>query len=236
MSNNSYFQFCPIAMAAEQLESRWTMLILRELCLGSSRFNQIRRGVPRMSPTLLSKRLKEMEDNGLIVRSSINETSEFLDYKLTPAGEDLSTIILDLGVWSKKHTDANKNLANTDVALLMWDIRRNLHAEHFPLDAGVVQVQFTDAAEKHRNWWMIFSAQEEPDVGPIEPPQEVDLFLKTDVRTLTAVWLGYNNLDAEVQANNIQLMGQKCLQESLPRWFGPGAFAHVEYNGVVSQD
>jgi DNA-binding HxlR family transcriptional regulator len=228
MSNNSYFQFCPIAMAAELLESRWTMLIIRELCLGSSRFNQLRRGVPRMSPTLLSKRLRELEDKGILARSASDQTPEYHEYELTPAGQDLSKVILDIGIWSKKHLDAYKSLANTDVTLLMWDIKRNLHAEHFPLDNGVVQVHFTDAAEKHRNWWMIFTEQDDPDVGPIEPPQEVDLYLKTDVRTLTAVWLGYNNLSEEVHAKNVQLMGQICLQESLPKWFGPGAFAHIE--------
>ena len=228
MPQKSYFQFCPIAMAAEILESRWTMLILRELCLGSTRFNQIRRGVPRMSPTLLSKRLKEMEDNGLIGRSTINQTSDFLEYKLTPAGQDLTKVILDLGCWSKKHTDANKNLANTDAALLMWDIRRNLHPEHFPLDSGVVQIHFADTIKKHRNWWMIFTDTATPDVGPIEPAEEVNLYIKTDILSLTAIWLGYKDWHGAMNSGQIQLVGRECLIKSLPKWLGPGAFANVQ--------
>ena len=124
-SPGSYGQFCPVAMAAEIVCSRWTALVLRELLCGSTRFNDLRRGVPLMSPTLLSKRLKELEEAGVIVAVPTRQPGVF-DYKLTKAGEDLRPVVMSLGIWGQRWIESSLSLKNLDPSLLMWDMRRSL--------------------------------------------------------------------------------------------------------------
>src|SRR5690606_13174089 len=107
----SYGQFCPVAMAAEIVCSRWTLLVVRELLCGSTRFNGLRRGVPLMSPTLLSKRLKELERAGVVTAVPTGQPGVF-DYKLTPAGEDLRGVVMSLGLWGQRWVDSNLTLRN----------------------------------------------------------------------------------------------------------------------------
>src|SRR5262245_1915603 len=129
-SLGSYGQFCPVAMAAEVVCSRWTALVLRELMCGSTRFNDIRRGVPRMSPTLLSKRLKELERAGIVeIRATGSGTVE---YHLTESGEDLRSVIMNLGIWGQRWVEAQVTLKNLDPSLLMWDMRRGLNPSPIP--------------------------------------------------------------------------------------------------------
>ena len=96
MDRGGYGQFCPVSMAAEVFCSRWTALVLRELLSGTTRFNDLRRGVPRMSPALLSKRLKELEKAGIV---SVARNGGTVEYRLTPAGEDLRDVVMGLGFW-----------------------------------------------------------------------------------------------------------------------------------------
>ena len=127
----SYGQFCPIAMAAEVFCSRWTALVVREMLCGSTRFNDLRRGVPRMSPTLLSKRLKGLEEAGVIVARKTKQPG-VLEYKLTEAGEELRGIIMSLGVWGQHWVESSLSLKNLDPSLLMWDMRRTIAPAAMP--------------------------------------------------------------------------------------------------------
>lgn len=102
MANASYQQFCPVAMAAEVLCNRWTVVLLRELCAGSTRFNDLRRGLPRMSPALLSTRLKELEAHGILNRVLVRKTPELYEYRLTSAGRELETVIMAIGIWGHR--------------------------------------------------------------------------------------------------------------------------------------
>ena len=129
--SGSYGQFCPVAMAAEIICSRWTALVLRELLCGSTRFNDLRRGVPRMSPTLLSKRLKELERAGVIVAVPTGQPG-VVEYQLTEAGEDLRGIVMSLGIWGQRWVESQLSLKNLDPSLLMWDMRRSLDPTPLP--------------------------------------------------------------------------------------------------------
>lgn len=126
MTQGSYKQFCPVAMAAEVLCTRWTPILLRELLAGSSRFNDLRRGVPRMSPALLSQRLKELEHAGIVERKRARDANVF-EYHLTKAGRELEPIITGFGVWGQRWIRSELSLEQLDVQLLMWDMRRNLN-------------------------------------------------------------------------------------------------------------
>src|SRR3954453_45254 len=121
----TYGQFCPVAMAAEVLTERWTPLIVRELLCGSTRFNDLRRGVPLMSPSLLSKRLKTLERVGVVERDGA-------DYRLTPAGGELRPLIEALGVWGQRWSRGDVEAKHYDASLLMWDIHRSIAMDRLP--------------------------------------------------------------------------------------------------------
>ena len=127
MAEGSYRQFCPVAMAAEVLCTRWTVVLLRELVAGSTRFNELRRGVPRMSPALLSRRLKDLEAAGIVAREASRSESGAFEYRLTASGRELGPIVEAFGIWGQRRIEADLSLQHLDVQLLMWDMRRNLN-------------------------------------------------------------------------------------------------------------
>lgn len=132
MPDGSYNQFCPVAMAAEVLGARWTLLLLRELVSGSTRFNDLRRGVPRMSPALLSKRLKELESAGIVSRAPVSREPGLYEYRLTEAGRELKPVIDAIGCWGQRWIDLEASLEKLDPNLLMWDMRRNIDPKPMP--------------------------------------------------------------------------------------------------------
>src|ERR1700709_444435 len=154
MTQGSYKQFCPVAMAAEILCTRWTVVLLRELVAGSTRFNELRRGVPRMSPALLSQRLKELEVAGIVARKLGSETGVF-EYRLTAAGRELGPIVEAFGVWGQRRIETNLSLQHLDVQLLMWDMRRNLNTTPMPARRSVVQFAYPELSSAQRCWWLI---------------------------------------------------------------------------------
>jgi DNA-binding HxlR family transcriptional regulator len=217
-----YGQFCPLAMAAEVLCTRWTMLILRELCAGSTRFNELRKGVPLMSPTLLSKRLKELENCGVIERVRTAEPGVF-DYRLTAAGQDLKPIVFGMGTWGQRWVEAQYSLKNLDPSLLMWDMRRNLNPTPMPHKCCVVQFLYPELTSKQRYWLVVDRGAVE--LCQIDPGFEVDLYVVGDLRTMTAIWMGLTTVRAEVQAGRLKLTGDTDLKRSMQTWLGLSTFA-----------
>src|SRR5215468_3270576 len=181
MTDSGYNQFCPVAMAAEILGSRWTLVLLRELVAGSTRFNELRRGVPRMSPALLSKRLKELEAAGIVARTKVQGEPGAWDYRLTDAGRDLKPVVEAVGVWGHRWVETEASLRNLDPNLLMWDIRRNIDPQPLPRRRSVIQVIFNDLKEAQRNWWLLVTPDEETDLCSVDPGFDVDLYIATDL-------------------------------------------------------
>src|SRR5690242_14121552 len=147
----TYHQFCPVAKAMELLDERWTMLVVRELLLGSRRFNDLRRGVPRMSPTLLSKRLHELTAAGLVERRS---TDGEVGYALTAAGEELRPVVEAIGAWGMRWTGRLGD-RDLDPKLLLWDMHRSVDAEALPAGRTVLQFSFPELAGRARTWWLV---------------------------------------------------------------------------------
>ena len=139
MAQPGYKQFCPLAMAAEVLCTRWTMVLMRELMAGSTRFNDLRRGVPKMSPTLLSQRLKELEQSGIVERRALQSEKGVFEYRLTEAGRDIGPVVEAMGFWGQKWVESELSLKNLDPSLLMWDMRRNPNPEPLPKTRTVIQ-------------------------------------------------------------------------------------------------
>ena len=219
----SYGQFCPVAMAAEVVCSRWTALVIREMLCGSTRFNDLRRGLPLMSPTLLSKRLKELEHAGVIktvptVQSGVSE------YKLTEAGEDLRTVVMSLGIWGQRWVDSNLTLKNLDPSLLMWDMRRSLDPTPLPPRRVAINFIFPEVPPAKRSWWLVIDAGK-VDLCGTDPGFEIDLYVRSSLRSMTSVWMGLSGVHEEIKGGQIELIGDKSVAQSMQQWLGLSAFA-----------
>ncbi len=225
MTQGSYRQFCPVAMAAEILCTRWTVVLLRELLAGSTRFNDLRRGVPRMSPALLSQRLKELEVAGVINRKALRSEVGVSEYSLTAAGRELAPLVEAFGVWGQRWVESELSLQNLDVSLLMWDMRRGLNTTPMPDRRSVIQFQYPDLAAARRYWWLIVAPGHEVDLCSVDPGFDVDLYVSTDLRTMTEVWMGYETTRRAQAAKSMVLTGDKKLAADIQTWLGLSPFA-----------
>lgn len=220
----SYGQFCPVAMAAEIVCSRWTALIVRELLCGTHRFNDLRRGVPRMSPTLLSKRLKDLEDAGIVltVRDSQTGTAE---YHLTEAGEDLRPIIMALGFWGQRWVESQVSLRNLDPSLLMWDMRRNINPTPLPKKRCVISFHYPELDAARSSYWLVVDPDGGVDLCSHDPGYEVDLFVTSSLRSMTSIWMGLTTVAGEIADGRIELDGDRAIVQTMQEWLGLSPFA-----------
>jgi DNA-binding HxlR family transcriptional regulator len=215
-------------MAAEIICSRWTLLVLRELVLGSTRFNELRRGLPSMSPALLSKRLKDLEAAGVIIHTAADREPGVLEYRLTEAGNELRPVIEAIGVWGHRWVTTEATLRNLDANLLMWDIRRNINTDPMPTCRNTIQFIFNDRPSSERNYWLIVDPGYEVDLCLVDPGFDVDLYVSTDLRTLTEIWLGYAAIGPVAEDGRLILTGNSKLAASLRKWMKLSAFANVQ--------
>src|SRR3954447_265396 len=225
MTVGSYRQFCPVAMAAEILCARWTVVLLRELIAGSTRFNELRRGVPRMSPALLSQRLKELEAAGIVTRRASASERGITEYLLTTAGRELGPIVEAFGIWGQRRIEADLSLQHLDVQLLMWDMRRNLNTTPMPKKRSVVQFSYPELSAAQRSWWLIVDPKESVDLCSIDPGFDVDLYVSVDLRTMTAIWMGLDTVRAAIASRRMMLTGNRQLASAMQSWLGLSPFA-----------
>lgn len=219
---DGYGQFCPIAKAAEVFDQRWTLLVLRELVAGSTRFNDIHRGVPRMSRSLLSKRLTQLTAEGLVVRRELDDGPV---YELTAAGEELEPIMDTIGEWGIRWLDSLSD-EDLDPAFLLWDVRRSVDASALPEGRTVLALTFCDLEPELRNWWLLLSA-DEVEVCEDDPGYPVDVALTIPARTFVRVWRGDVGWGAALRAAPTRLQGPEHLRRQLPDWFQLSHFASV---------
>jgi DNA-binding HxlR family transcriptional regulator len=219
---SSYHQFCPVSKAMELLDERWTMLVIRELVTGSQRFNDLRRGLPRMSPALLSKRLSQLARAGLIER---HVGGNEVQYLLTPAGEELQPIIEALGAWGIRWI-GHLGEEDLDPSLLLWDMHRNVDHTSVPKGRTVVHFQFPDVPAPSRRWWLVITV-DDADVCDTDPGHDVNLTVTADLRCLTQIWRGDLSWSDALRSGTIALHGPSALGRALPNWFTPSRFASV---------
>jgi DNA-binding HxlR family transcriptional regulator len=231
MNQPGYKQFCPVAMAAELLCTRWTMVLLRELVAGSTRFNDLRRGVPKMSPTLLSQRLKELEVAGVIERKALKSEKGVFEYRMTEAGKDLRPVVEAMGFWGQKWVEARRSLKNLDPSLLMWDMRRNLNPAPLPDRRTVIEFLYPQLPVSKRFWWLVVEKQGEVDLCWSDPGFDVDLYVSTDLRTMTAIWMGLTTIAKE--GDKVVLTGDQDIARKMQTWLGLSPFA-VERKRVAA--
>jgi DNA-binding HxlR family transcriptional regulator len=219
---NLYGQFCPVSMASEVFCTRWTPLVVRELLCGSTRFNDIRKGVPKMSPSLLSKRLKELELAGVI--RTVETERGTLEYHLTQSGEELRPLVIGIGNWGQRWVESRLSLRNLDPSLLMWDIRRNFDPEPKPDRRCTIQFLYPELNENLRDWWLLVDA-EGTDLCRTDPGFDVDILVTADLRAMTSVWMGLSRLSDEMEAGAVQVDATPTLRARLTSWIKLSVFA-----------
>lgn len=217
-----YRQYCPVSKAMELLDERWTMLVIRELVIGSERFNDLRRGLPRMSPTLLSTRLQQLERAGIVER---RVTGKDVRYALTDAGNELRPVVEAVGSWGVRWIGELGDV-DLDPKLLVWDMHRNVDAAAIPSGRTVVQVRFPDAPRGQRDFWLVLTS-EETDVCDFDPGYDVAVTITSSLRTLTAVWRGDLDWSAALRSGSLEVQGPEALRRAVPTWFTLSAFAAV---------
>ena len=228
----SYGQYCPVARAAEVLSQRWTVLLLRDLLGGIRRFNELRKGVPLMSPSLLSKRLKELEKFGLVVRRP-SAGGNIMEYIPTPAAAELRPMIYLMGAWGQRWLRTSLSNEELDVGLLMWDVSLRVDPAQFGSGRTVIKFEFSDRPRlKKDNWWLdewwLVMTNGESDLCAQAPGFDVDLFVVSDLRTMTEVWMGYIPLEETLRTGAIELHGSRPLAETFERWWPLSVHTQIE--------
>lgn len=212
----TYGQFCPVAKAMEVLDERWTLLVVRELIAGSTHFNELRRGNPRMSPALLSRRLRTLERFGILRREV---TDGRTSYHLTESGQELRPIVEGLGAWGIRWI-GELGEEDLDPHLLLWDIRRTVPVERWPADARtVVEVRFTDQPTATSRWWVCV-CDDDVDVCDVDPGYDVTATLVTTLSTLTEVWRADQSWPEALRSGLVRVEAPAEVRRQLPGWFG----------------
>lgn len=219
-----YGQFCPVAKATDIIGERWTVLILRELLLGTTRYIDFQRGLSRISPTLLSKRLKALEEKGLIVRKRAPGQKSH-EYFLTACGRELEPIIEHLAVWGMRWARGQMTDSELDVEFLMWDLQRRLQTDRLPDGETVLCFTF-DELKQFKTWWLV-ACGEEVDLCTENPGKDIDLYINSRVRDLVEVWSGDLDLKKALREKLIRTHGNTHLARTMPDWLGICLYADV---------
>lgn len=225
-SESLYGQYCPLAMASELLCNRWTLLIIRELLHGSTTFNDISRGVPAMSRTLLSQRLKELEAAGTLSCRHSARRGLKATYLLTPAGKALASVVRSMATWGQEWIDVEPSVREIDVRFLMWDIRRNVKPMPTFPRRFTVRFFFPDADEVLREHWLVIE-NDEVDLCYIDPGYEVDVEIEADLRTITMVWMGWENFAKAQREKKLRIWGNRTYVQSAKEWLGLSVLAGI---------
>jgi DNA-binding HxlR family transcriptional regulator len=218
-----YGQFCPLALASEIVGERWTPLVLRELMLGARHFNDIHRGVPRMSPSLLSRRLKTLEKGGILARQRAGSR---IEYTLTEAGTELVPVIEALALWGKRWLPATLGIGTADPDLILWDMHRRMAIDRLPPSRTVIRFDLTDQPAAKRLRWLV-CAVDAVEYCIVDPGFEVDLYVTSDTTTVCWVWFGDMTLRRALDDGLIALDGPRKLRDAFPAWLRLSTMAEV---------
>jgi DNA-binding HxlR family transcriptional regulator len=212
----TYGQFCPVAKSAEILGDTWSLLIVRELLLGSTRFSTLQKGMPRISPTVLNTRLKQLEARGIIARRPVSGQRGH-EYRLTAAGKELGPVIDSLVVWGTRWARNELGDADVDVAFLMFDIERNIRTQELPDGETVLCFQFPDRSE-YSKWWIVCD-RDKRDLCDEDPGKAVSDFVTATSRDMTKVWMGDVPISAALSDGSLVVLGESIVCRRFRKWF-----------------
>jgi DNA-binding HxlR family transcriptional regulator len=221
----SYGQFCPVAKAAELFCERWTPLIVRDLATGASRFSELHRGVPLMSPTLLSRRLKQLEAEGIIERRRPSNGKTWT-YHLTTAGEEFVPLVEALGVWGQRWTRRELAENEIDLGLLLWALERSVNADAFGSKRTVVRLQFTDQPSGKDLWWFV-NKDGRSELCLDDPGFEPNLYLASTLPDMIHIIRGDILLGEAIATERLEVIGTSNARKQFASWLNVSPLARV---------
>ena len=219
-----YGQFCPVAKALEVLGERWTILIVRELLMGASRFNELQRGLNQISPTMLTRRLNELSDAGIVIRKKIPGQRGY-EYFLTEMGNELLPVVESIGNWGMRWARGKMDDADLDLELLMLYLKRSIRADKLPGNETTIRFKFTDI-DQFSNWWIVVT-DDDTDVCVRDPGKDVDVYFTTDLRTMIEVWMGDTPYKNAISDGRLKLVGPSALTRNVSGWLAPSYFSGI---------
>ncbi|MEL6913202.1 MAG: winged helix-turn-helix transcriptional regulator [Pseudomonadota bacterium] len=220
-----YGQFCPIAKAAEIFCERWTALIIRNLGAGAERFSEVHRGVPHMSATLLSKRLRQLEAEGLVERRR-GRSAKSWTYHLTEPGREFLPLVGALGIWGQRWTRRELAEGELDLGLLIWGLQFSVDPSAFGPIRHVVQLDVSDQPAHKRRYWFVCDAGE-VDLCVSDPGGDTDLVLEATLAELIAIYRGDLSLATAIEDGRLMVDGAPKHVRRLGRWFNFDAMART---------
>lgn len=206
----------------ELLDERWTLLVVRELLSGSEHFNELRRGLTRMSPSLLSRRLQQLVRAGVVERQVEGND---VRYRLTRAGQELRPVVEALGAWGIRWIGELGD-EELDPKLLLWDMHRNIDHEAVPSGRTVVQFRFRDVPSDLRDWWLVIN-EDDTDVCDADPGYDVAVTVAGSLRGMVEVWRGDRTWSSALRTGALEVSGPEDLRRAVPGWFTLSGFASV---------
>jgi DNA-binding HxlR family transcriptional regulator len=215
-------QFCPIAKATEIIGEKWMILILREVLMGSTRFNELQRGLSMISPAVLSKRLSSAVDYGLILKKKLPGQKGY-EYLPTKAAKELLPIFIELGNWGMRWTREHLTENDFDVDFLLLYLQRSIKPENLPGSETTIRFSFTDL-EHQPNWWILVR-NDEVDVCTIDPGREVDIYFTCSAKCMSDIWMGETSYKKEIANKNLKLVGPRVLTRNVTDWMSNCMFA-----------
>lgn len=224
----NYGDFCPVSKAAEVLGEKWTLLIVRELLMGATRFSQIERAIPRISATVLNTRLRALEQAGVLVRKRTPEQRGH-EYQLTESGRELYPIVVQVGEWGMRWARGAMTDDELNVETLMSDISRRIDGSRFPGGQTVIQFHFTDLG-RYAKWWVKLN-DGVADLCQDNPGTEVDVYITTDLRSMTEVWMGDLSLRKAQDNGQVKIVGPSRYLSDVRSWLRLHLLADVRPGG-----
>lgn len=216
-----YGQYCPVSLGSEVLADRWTPLILREMVLGSTRFNDIERGLPGISRTLLAQRLRHLERKGVLARRPAR-SGRGSEYHLTPAGQDLEPVIMAIGEWAVRWMFAEPDPADVDPVAMTWWMHRRVDTSRLP-DRRVV-IEFNYLGVNATVIWLVLD-RGEPSVCVKHPGFDSDIIVTTDAASFMRVFSGIDTLADARRRGTVAIDGPPALTRAFGSWFLWSPFA-----------
>ncbi len=230
---NESGSLCPAVKAADIIGDKWVLLILREVFSGSTRYKDFQRALPRISPTILSKRLKQLEANGLLVKKQ-SPGQKSTEYRLTPSGRELGPIIDHLATWGLRWARRQVGEEDIDVVGFMWDFHRTLNIAELPDGETVICVRYTNLSA-YDSWWLIVNGGV-VDLCNDNPGKEIDLYITAELQDLVSVWMGDVDIRAAIKSATIRLNGESYIVDSSAHWFPRSPYAEIRPERFVDVD
>ena len=220
-----YGQFCPIAKAAEILCEKWTLLIIRELLMGARRFNELQRGISSISPTMLTKRINELTDSGLVIRKKMPGQKGY-EYFLTEAGRELAPVINHLGSWGLRWARGQMENSDLDVELLVLYLMRSIQPAKLTGKETIIRFNFIDLKTLN-NWWIIVR-ENNVEICTEDPGRDIDVWFNVDLRTMIEIWMGDKTYKSAVREKKLQLVGDSSLINNVSNWMKNSVYADIQ--------